>query len=39
MQAEIPPAEVLENFVTEYKLNISPKLTTEQRYELINVFY
>jgi len=25
--------------VAEYKLNLSPKLTTEERYELMNVLY
>jgi len=37
--AEKPSEEVLESFVAEYKLNLSPKLTTEQRYKLMNVFF
>jgi len=31
--------KTLEKFVTQYKLNLSPKLTTEQRYKLMNVLY
>jgi len=39
MHAEKPSVKVLESFVAEYKSNLSPKLTTKQRHELINVLY
>jgi len=39
MHAEKPLTEVLKSFVAEYKLNLSPKLITQQRYELMNVLY
>lgn len=31
--------EVLEKFISEYKIDINPKLSPEERYELMNLFY
>jgi len=31
--------EVLKKFVAKYKLNLSPKLTADERYELMQVLY
>jgi len=39
VHAKKPSEEVLESFVAKYKLNLSPKLTIEQRSELMNVLY
>lgn len=39
INTEKPSMKTLEKFVTQYKLNLSPKLTTEQRYKLMNVLY
>jgi len=39
MYAKKPSEEVLESFVIKFKLNLSPKLTTEQRCKLINFLY
>ena len=32
-------AEILEEFAQQYKLDINPKLTMEQRHALLNIFY
>ena len=33
------PAEILEKFITDYKIDLNPNLTSDERYQIMNLFF